>query len=132
MSKFYPLGTKNKRNFFVGMKTSDFILQGRKPKLIIKVRTKNIFYPIFNLDNNNMRDRSKAMLKKVYFFGGTGLTNIFQNRLTNIFQNRHQFDDSSGSRRFGSIFPIFFSIPQIIDLVRLFELMLDSVPGRTC
>jgi hypothetical protein len=69
MSKFYPLGTKNKRNFFVGIKTSNFILQGWKPKLIIKVRTKNIFYPIFNLDNSNMRDRSKAMLKKAYFFG---------------------------------------------------------------
>jgi hypothetical protein len=37
MSKFYPLGTKNKRNFFVGIKTSNFILQGWKPKLAIKL-----------------------------------------------------------------------------------------------
>jgi hypothetical protein len=27
------------------MKTSDFILQERKPKLAIKVETENIFYP---------------------------------------------------------------------------------------
>jgi hypothetical protein len=45
MSKFCPLGTKNKITFFVEMKTSDFIIQGRKPKLIIKAGTENIFYP---------------------------------------------------------------------------------------
>jgi hypothetical protein len=43
-SKFCPLGTKNKRIFSVGMKTGDFILQGRKSKLAIKVGTENIFY----------------------------------------------------------------------------------------
>jgi hypothetical protein len=48
MSKFCPLGTKNKRTNFLRMKTSDFILQGRKPKLSIKVWTENIFYPNIN------------------------------------------------------------------------------------
>jgi hypothetical protein len=46
MLKFCPFGTNNKRNFFVRTKTSDFILQGRKSKLTIKVRIENIFYPI--------------------------------------------------------------------------------------
>jgi hypothetical protein len=32
-----------------GWETSDFILQGRKPKLAIKVGTENIFYPIFQI-----------------------------------------------------------------------------------
>jgi hypothetical protein len=48
MSKFCPLRNKNKRKSFVRMKTSDFILQGRKPKLLIKVGNENIFYPIKN------------------------------------------------------------------------------------
>jgi hypothetical protein len=43
MSKFCPLNTKIKRKNSVGMKTSDFILQGRKPKLAIKVWIGNIF-----------------------------------------------------------------------------------------
>jgi hypothetical protein len=37
ISKFCPSGTKNKRNIFVEMKTSDFILKGRKPKRAIKI-----------------------------------------------------------------------------------------------
>jgi hypothetical protein len=37
ISKFCPSGTKNKRNIFVKMKTSDFILKGRKSKHVIKV-----------------------------------------------------------------------------------------------
>jgi hypothetical protein len=43
MSKYCSLRTKNKRNFFVEMKTSDFILQRRKPKLNIKKVTVNTF-----------------------------------------------------------------------------------------
>jgi hypothetical protein len=43
MSNFYQLGTKNKKNkYFVGMKTSDFILQRRKSKVAIKIWTENI------------------------------------------------------------------------------------------
>jgi hypothetical protein len=45
-SKFCPLGTKNKRNFFVKIKTNDFILQKRKSKLAIEVWTENIFYSL--------------------------------------------------------------------------------------
>jgi hypothetical protein len=37
MLKFCPLEIKSRRNFFVGMKTNGFILQGRKSKLAIKV-----------------------------------------------------------------------------------------------
>jgi hypothetical protein len=47
MLKFCPLGNKNKRMFFIQMKTSDFILHGGKPKLAIKIETENIFYPIY-------------------------------------------------------------------------------------
>jgi hypothetical protein len=32
MSKKFPLKDKNKRKYFVGMKTIDFILQGQKVK----------------------------------------------------------------------------------------------------
>jgi hypothetical protein len=39
------LGTKNERNFLVWIKTRDFILQGQKQKLAIKVGSENIFYP---------------------------------------------------------------------------------------
>jgi hypothetical protein len=45
VSKFCPLGTKNKRKKFVEKKISDFILQEQKPKLAVKVGTENIFYP---------------------------------------------------------------------------------------
>jgi hypothetical protein len=34
--------------FFVGIRTSDFILQGRKPKFTIKLGTENILYPKIN------------------------------------------------------------------------------------
>jgi hypothetical protein len=33
-------------NFFVEMKTNDFILQGRKVKLAIKIGTENTFHPL--------------------------------------------------------------------------------------
>jgi hypothetical protein len=36
-----------------GWETSDFILQGRKPKLAIKVGTENIFYPKLKQANPN-------------------------------------------------------------------------------
>jgi hypothetical protein len=42
MSKFCLLGTKNKREKFIVMK-SDFILQGRKSKSAIKVWMKTYF-----------------------------------------------------------------------------------------
>jgi hypothetical protein len=46
MSKFCPLGTKNKRINFIGMKTNDLVLHGKKKtKLAINKRTENIFYP---------------------------------------------------------------------------------------
>jgi hypothetical protein len=35
--KIFPIRTKYKRNFFIEIKTSDFILQGRKLKFNIKV-----------------------------------------------------------------------------------------------
>jgi hypothetical protein len=43
MLKFCPFGTKNKRKKIVRMKTSNFILHGRKQKFAIKVGTENIF-----------------------------------------------------------------------------------------
>jgi hypothetical protein len=49
MSKFCPLWTKKQKKNFVWMKTSDFILQGRKSKLTIKVGAENIFYPLFHI-----------------------------------------------------------------------------------
>jgi hypothetical protein len=51
MNKKQPLGLKNKGKSFEGMKTIDFILPERKPKLAIKVWIENIFYPFsFNFE----------------------------------------------------------------------------------
>jgi hypothetical protein len=55
MSKFCSLRIKNKRKIFVGMKTSDFILQGQKSKLATKVGIENIFYPLFGLSMHACR-----------------------------------------------------------------------------
>jgi hypothetical protein len=49
MSKFCPLKTKNKRLFFVGMKISDFILQGWKKKN--RILKSNFFKRKFTLEN---------------------------------------------------------------------------------
>jgi hypothetical protein len=43
MNKNESLGDINKEKI-VGMKTNNFILRGRKPKLSIEVETENIFY----------------------------------------------------------------------------------------
>jgi hypothetical protein len=43
---------KNKGKIFFEMKTSDFTLHGRKSKLVIKIDTKNVFYPLFVLIHN--------------------------------------------------------------------------------
>jgi hypothetical protein len=51
MSKVCPLKTKNERKLFAKMKTSNFILHGRKSKLTIRV-TANIFYPLFLIGQN--------------------------------------------------------------------------------
>jgi hypothetical protein len=63
MSKFCPLNTKIKRKNFVGMKTSDFILQGRKPKLTIKVGTESIFYYV-NKTQMNIKKKSDFFKRK--------------------------------------------------------------------
>jgi hypothetical protein len=43
---------KNKGKIFFEMKTSDFTLHKRKSKLVIKIDTKNVFYPLFVLIHN--------------------------------------------------------------------------------
>jgi hypothetical protein len=48
MSKLYPLGTKNKIEKFVRMKTSHFIFYGLESKFTIFLRTKNLFNPKIN------------------------------------------------------------------------------------
>jgi hypothetical protein len=71
--KIFPIRTKYKRNFFIGMKTSDFILQWRKLKFAIKVETENILYP-----HNNHFKSYKLFFKKKYWLTNNKLIKIIR------------------------------------------------------
>jgi hypothetical protein len=62
MSKFCLLRTGNKR-FYLGMKTSDFVLHGQKLKLAIEVGIENIFYPIIFISMGTTRDGHDLVLE---------------------------------------------------------------------